>query len=71
MHTAHAKRIVDDQRDFVRVCNLHTTSIYAWVRNIQIAYLSYLTNRTDVVLGVSNRLHKYSLGFLIDSRVEF
>jgi hypothetical protein len=29
--TAHAKCIVDDQRDFVRVCNLDTTSIYIWV----------------------------------------
>ena len=38
---------------------------------MQIAYLSYLTNWTDVVLGVSNRLNEYGLGFLIDSRVEF
>ena len=38
---------------------------------IQIAYLSYLTNRTDVVLGVSNGLHIYSLGLLIDSRGKF
>lgn len=38
---------------------------------IHLAYLSYLANRTDVVLGISNGLHKYSLSFLIDSRREF
>ena len=38
---------------------------------IQIAYLSYLTNRTDNLLGVSNSLHEYSHGFLVDSRIKF
>ena len=38
---------------------------------IQIPYLSYLTNQTDVVLGVSNGLHIYSLGLLIDSHGKF
>lgn len=37
-------------------------------RYLEIAYLSYLTNRTDVVLGVSDGLHKYGLGILINSR---
>ena len=38
---------------------------------IQTAYLGYLTNRTDVVLGISDGLHEYSLRLLIDSRAEF
>lgn len=42
-----------------------------WHTYMQIAYLSYLTNRTDVVLGVSYGLHEYSLGFFIDSRADF
>src|SRR6266850_3150113 len=26
MHTSHAKCVVNDQRDFMRMCNLHPTS---------------------------------------------
>ena len=35
-----------------------------------IAYLRDLPYRTDVILGVSDTLHEYSLGFLINGRRE-
>ena len=38
---------------------------------VWIAYLSYLFNRTDVVLGVSDALYVYSLGLLINCRCKF
>lgn len=38
---------------------------------MRIAYLGYLTNRTDVVFRVSDGLHEYGLGFFIDSRADF
>jgi hypothetical protein len=66
-HTAHVKRIVDYQRDF---CAPVQPAYYPQYLHIH-TYLSYLTDRTDVVLGVSNSLHGYSLNFLIDTRAEF
>ena len=34
------------------------------------ANLRNLADRTDVILGVSDTLHKYGLGFLINGRLE-
>ena len=62
----YAKRIVEYQ------CACATCILpqymYAY---IQSAYISYLTNRTDNVLGDSNSLHEYSHCFLVDSRIKF
>jgi len=38
---------------------------------VQIAHLSYLTDRTNIIFGVSDGLYEYGLGFLINSRSEF
>jgi len=69
MHTSHAKRIVNYQRDLVLVCDLHSTSTQTGPQTrIHNTYLGYLTNWTDVVLWVSDDLYEYSLGLVIDCR---
>ena len=68
MPTSHAKRIVNDQRDLVLVCNLRRTLPHPHIQSyIWVAYLGNLSDRADVVLRVSNALHIYRLGLLIDS----
>ena len=68
MHTSHAKCIVNDQRDFVLVCDLCLTSTQVRAQEYITVYLGYLTNWTDIVLWVSNAFHEYGLGILVDSR---
>ena len=69
MHTSHAKRVVNYQRDLVLVCYLHSTPIQTGSQTrIHNTYLGYLTNWTDVVLWVSDGLYENSLSLVIDCR---
>ena len=68
--TSHAKRIVNDQRDLVIVCDLHGALITERYNEHIFSNLRDFADRADVILGVSNGFHEYGLGFLINCRRE-